>query len=114
MALPNILDPFRANLFQAGAQRPNQGMSRSKRGIRGFQFGSGLFQVEIKRSRRDVLVDELPCLLTDRQERQARRQHERFLRAGHANIDAPIIHAAFHGAQAAYGINHVQHVRRGN
>ncbi len=54
------------------------------------------------------MVNLFPRFFTDGKERQTGRQHQRFLRAGHVDVDVPFVGAAFHRAEAADGVHQQQ------
>ncbi len=62
-------------------------------------LGAGGLEVEVE-GRRVEGVDLRPGLRADRHERQARRQHQRLLRADAEDVDAPRVRPAFHRADA--------------
>ena len=108
--------PRRGSLASDSA-RPAISVLAGVQGVSGrrcaVQLVAVQFQIEVKRLRLDAL-HLLPGRFADGQKCQARRHHQRLLRADDQHVDAPGIGQARHRAGAADGVDHPQRVARGH
>ena len=113
MALPDVLDALVLDPPQGRAQGQDQGVGRGVRRVELLHLLAGGLEVEVVAGRVEG-VDLGPGLGADRDERQARRHHQGFLRADAEQVDAPFVGPALHGADARDAVDREQGGRLGD
>ena len=107
MAQEHVVEPFVEQHVDGLAQREQQ-VHRRGAGIFAVMLGAfALGPVPIGRAQFGLLV-HLAGAVVGGDEAEAGRRHQALLRAGHRDVDAPVIHLERHAAERGHGVDHEQ------